>query len=75
MGRNNEPPGPMRRLEARLGRPLRDVIHEYYFEQGLTLAEVGQRLAVDGSTVSRYMERLDLEPRLPGQRARLRVVA
>lgn len=60
--------GPMRRTEARLGRPLMDEIRERYETQGQTLAEIGAALGVSEATVSRWMVRLGIEARFPGQR-------
>ena len=67
---------PMRRVEARLGRPLKDVLHELYVGRAMTLAEVGAEVgrlagvqALSVSTVSRWMDRLGLDRRFPGQTA------
>lgn len=61
---------PMARMEARLGRPLADVLTELYQGEGLTLAEVAQRLGVSVTTVIRWMAALGVETRFPGQRAK-----
>jgi DNA-directed RNA polymerase specialized sigma24 family protein len=58
---------PMERTEARIGRPLRDEIAERY-GQGETTTEIGDALGVSASTVSRWMARLEIEARFPGQR-------
>lgn len=67
---------PMRRVEARLDRPLKDVLRELYVDRAMTLAEVGEELgrlanvqALSVSTVSRWMERLELDRRFPGRQA------
>jgi hypothetical protein len=65
-GRNNDLTGPMQRVEARLGRPLREYLAEQYAVK--TLAEIGEELGVGESAVSRWMDRLGLERRFPGQR-------
>jgi hypothetical protein len=72
--------GPMRRVQAAFGRPLEEVLTELYFERGMTLNEVGAELGrvagVDPlveSTVSRWMHRLGLDRRFPGQRPRAEV--
>ena len=59
---------PMERTEARLGRPLRDEIEDRYHARGQTTTEIGQAFGVSASTVSRWMERLGIEARFPGQR-------
>ena len=71
-GRNNDPrlTGPMRRVEGRLGRPLVDEISDRYFIRGENMAQIGSALGVSESTIHRWMVRLDLEARFPGQRQR-----
>jgi transposase len=66
---------PMRRVQSRLGRPLAEVIRELYHDQGMTQAEVGAAIAREAgvtplaaSTVMRWMDRLGIDPRMPGQR-------
>ena len=61
---------PMARMETRLGRPLADELDALYHGEGLTLAEVAQRLGVSITTVLRWMDRLGIETRFPGQRAK-----
>lgn len=61
---------PMLRMEARLGRPLRDAITDLYHGEGLTLAGVAERLGVSVTTVIRWMDALDIEARFPGQRSK-----
>ena len=70
-GRTNESrlTGPMRRVEARLGRPLEDELRERY--QTETMADIGSALGVSESTIHRWMLRLEIEARFPGQRARV----
>lgn len=58
--------GPMRRVEKRLGRPLADELRERYETQ--TLAEIATALGVSEATISRWMARLGVEARFPGQR-------
>lgn len=65
-GRSNELTGPMRRVEERLGRPLRDYLVEQY--EMSTLEQIGASIGVDPSTVSSWMDRLGIERRFPGQR-------
>jgi len=64
--RSNDFTGPMRRVEARLGRPLEEVIRERYATG--TLDDVAAELGVDRSTAANWMERLGIERRFPGQR-------
>lgn len=78
-GRTNESDGltrPMRRVQAKLERPLKDVLRELYVDRGMTLEEVGAELgrladvqALSVSTVSRWMDRLGLDRRFPGRLA------
>lgn len=70
-GRNIELTGPMARTEARLGRRLEDELRERYIERGQTFAEIGEALGVSQSTIHRWMVRLGIEARFPGQRARV----
>lgn len=64
---------PMARMEARMGRPLADVLADLYHGEGLTLAEVAERLGVSVTTVLRWMAALGVETRFPGQRAKAAV--
>lgn len=66
MDRSNELTRPMKRVEERLGRPLRDYLLEHY--ETKTLAEIGESLGVTESAVSGWMDRLGIERRFPGQR-------
>lgn len=64
--RSNDLTGPMRRVEARLGRPLSEYLTEQYRVH--TLGEIATELGVDAVTVSRWMDRLGIERRFQGQR-------
>ncbi len=64
--RNNELTRPMRRVEARLGRSLREYLTEAYALE--TQAEIAAALGISVSTVSRWMDRLGIETRFPGRR-------
>lgn len=55
----------MQLVEARLGRPVEVVIREVY-EAGGMQREVAQALGVDVSTVSRWMQWLDIDTRPKG---------
>ncbi|HTR71902.1 MAG TPA: hypothetical protein VMH41_16960 [Mycobacteriales bacterium] len=57
---------PMRRVEGRLGRPLRDFLEEQYATR--TLADIATELGVSEVSVMRWMARLGIERRFPGQR-------
>lgn len=63
--------GPMQRTQAALGRPLRDELVDRYENQGQTTTEIGAALGVSGATVSRWMARLGITARFPGQRGRV----
>lgn len=60
---------PMQVTEARLGRPLEEVLRELYVDRGMTQKQVGVELGVDASTVNRWMRELGIEARFPGQKA------
>lgn len=60
---------PMRRTEHRLGRPLEDELRERYDVRGETMSEIAQALGVSEATISRWMVRLGIEARFPGQRS------
>jgi DNA-binding transcriptional regulator LsrR (DeoR family) len=60
----------MLRVEDRLGRPLEVELRRLYWDEGLTLAQIGVDLGVDATTVSRWMAALGIEARFPGQRAK-----
>ena len=61
---------PMMRVQSRLGRPLRDYLRERYESDGLTTTEIASELSVTPNTVQRWMRRLDIELRFPGQRGK-----
>jgi DNA-binding transcriptional MocR family regulator len=56
----------MRRVEARIGRPLEEFLAERYRQR--TQEQLADELGVDRSTVNRWMRDLDIEARFPGQR-------
>jgi transposase len=60
----------MRRVEARLGRPLGDYLRERYVEEGMTTSEIGTELGINAVSVARWLRSFDIEVRFPGQRAR-----
>ena len=57
---------PMRRVQARIGRPLDEYIREQY--EVRTQAEIAAALGVTIGTISKWMARLGIEARFPGQR-------
>jgi hypothetical protein len=59
---------PMERTQARIGRDLRDELEDRYHRQGQTTTEIGVDFGVSASTVARWMARLGIEVRFPGQR-------
>lgn len=60
----------MQTLEARLGRPIAEILRDLYVAQGMTVDEVGDELGVTAGTVSRWLGRCDIEARpRGGQRA------
>lgn len=59
----------MQRLEHRLKEPLETYIARRLSEPKTTQADVAQDLGIDDSTLSRYMQRLGLEPRPAGRPA------
>lgn len=68
-GTNIEMTRPMRRVEARLGvASLRAELLDRYERQGQTFAEIAEALGISQATVSRWMVRLGIEARFPGQR-------
>lgn len=64
-------------LEGQLGRPLPDVLHEWYHRDGLTQAEIAAKLGgLDQSTVTRWMRQFGIAVRYGSERKRrMRVVS
>lgn len=58
----------MQIAEARIGRPIEDVLRGWYVDDGHTQQEIAQRLGVDIATVSRWMRLLGIESRYLGPR-------
>lgn len=62
-------------LEADLGRPLDEVLRELYHRDGLTHAEIAERLGgLDQSTVTRWMRQFGIPVRRGAARRRRLVV-
>ena len=71
-GRNNDRlTGPMERVQARVGRPLREELEDRYHVQGQDFRAIASVLGVSISTVSRWMRQLGIEARFPGQRSKV----
>ena len=58
----------MQRAEARFGQPMDELLRGWYLEEGLDLAEIGSRLGIGKSAVSRWLERFGIETRRGGPR-------
>lgn len=59
----------MQRIEAREGRPIDELLRALYVEEGLLLAQVGERLGITESTASRWMSYFGIETRKTGAAA------
>lgn len=53
----------MQRLEARLGKPMDEILRDLYIEQGMTLVEVGAALGITAGAVSRWLAHFGIETR------------
>lgn len=58
----------MQRAEARFGRPLGDLLREWYEVDGLGIVEIGERLGITKSAVSRWLAHFGIEARRGGPR-------
>lgn len=56
----------MQRIEARLGKPMGQILRELYVDRGLTVAQVGGELGISKGAVSRWLERFSIDRRRPG---------
>ncbi len=59
----------IRRIEARFAEPLEQVLRRLYYEEGLTLTEMGRRLRVSAGTLSGWMVRLGINQRALAEQA------
>lgn len=59
----------MQRLEARLGRPMDEILRELYVDRGLTLEQVGAELGITKGAASRWLERFGIDARRTGPAA------
>lgn len=58
-------------LQAQFGRPLEDVLNEWYHRDGLTHAEIADKLGgLDQSTVTRWMRQFGIAVRYGSERKR-----
>jgi len=58
-------------LEARLGRALEDVLRDWYHRDGLTQAEIAEKLGgLNQSTVTRWMRQMGIPVRYGSERTR-----
>jgi transposase len=58
----------MQRVEARYGRYLRDLLTEWYVDEGLTLHQIGDRLGITKGAVSRWIDPFSIDTRPGGRR-------
>ena len=56
----------MQRIEARLEKPMDQILRELYVERGLTVEQVGTELGITKGAVSRWLARFEIETRRPG---------
>jgi hypothetical protein len=59
----------MQRLEARLGRPMGEILQDLYIEKGMTLEQVGAELGITKGAASRWLERFGIAARRTGPAA------
>jgi len=61
----------VRALEDRYNEPLEDLLRHLYYDQGLTLAEIAEKLETPPGTVGNWMIRLGINQRaMAGQAAK-----
>jgi hypothetical protein len=56
----------MQSIEARLGRPMDEILRDLYVTRGLTLEAVGTELGITKGAASRWLERFGIPTRRPG---------
>lgn len=59
----------MQLIEARLKRPIDQILRELYLDRGLTVREVGEELGVTGGVISEWLVRCGIRARKTGQKA------
>lgn len=57
----------MQRAEAHFGEPMDVLLNRWYLEEGLGIADIGDRLGITKSAVSRWLERFGIETRQRGR--------
>ena len=60
----------MQLVESRLGRPVREYLHDAYIVQERPQADIAAEIGVDAATVSRWMRRFGIQSRVIGHRKR-----
>lgn len=60
----------MQLVETRLGRSVREYLHDAYIVQELPQGEIAEALGVDAATVSRWMRKFGIPARVVGHRKR-----
>jgi hypothetical protein len=53
----------MLQKEEELGEPLEAILRRLYYDEGLTLHDVGLRVGVEGATVWRWLRYLGIPPK------------
>lgn len=53
----------MQRLEARMGKPMDQILRELYVDRGLNVDQVGEELGITKGAVSRWLDRFGIETR------------
>ena len=59
----------MRAVEERLGEPISDLLRRMYYDEGLTQAQVADRLEVPAGTIATWMIALGINQRAMASRA------
>jgi transposase len=57
-------------LEAEHGRDLAELVAEWYEKDGMSQAEIAERLGLDSSTISRWMRQWGIQLRYGAARKR-----
>ena len=70
MSENTSATTGMQLVEARLGRPVHEYLHDAYIVQERPQAEIAAEIGVDAATVSRWMRKFGIQSRVIGHRKR-----
>lgn len=57
----------MQLIEARLGRPMGEILQDLYVDRQMTVEEVGLELGITKGAVSRWLERFGIPARRGGR--------